>query len=122
MLTLNILIVEDSPVMAIALKQLVIKLGHVVAGVSESYEEAVHALTIADVDMVITDIMLKGEKNGVDLGAYIQTHLQIPVIYQSSITDCSVIYNAMQTCPMAYLVKPVNKLDLSTALSGVEAA
>jgi response regulator of citrate/malate metabolism len=122
MLKLNILIVEDSPIIAAALKQLVTKLGHAVAGISESYDEAVLTLTIADIDMVITDIMLKGEKSGIDLGAYIKTHLQIPVIYQSSITDCSIIYNAMQTHPVAYLVKPVNKLDLSTALLSVEAA
>jgi two-component SAPR family response regulator len=122
MLKLNILIVEDSPIMAATLKQLVTKLGHVVAGISESYDEAVLMLTVTDIDMVITDIMLKGEKNGIDLGEYIRTHLQIPVIYQSSITDCSIVYNAMQTLPVAYLVKPVNKLDLTTALLSVEAA
>src|SRR4051812_25354257 len=114
---LNILIVEDSPVMAAALKQLVINLGHVVVDISESYEDAVLALTIRDIDMVITDIMLKGEKNGVDLGVYIKTYLDIPVIYQSSITDCSIVHNAMQTQPVAYLVKPVNRIDLSTALN-----
>lgn len=122
MLKLNILIVEDSPILAMALRQLVVKLGHTVAGTSESYEEAIRKLSTAPVDMVITDIMLRGKKNGVDLGAYIKKHLHIPVIYQSSITDDALINNAMLTNPVAYLVKPVRKIQLSTALQNVEMA
>lgn len=122
MLKLNIFIVEDSPLIAASLKQIVVKLGHRVVGISESYEDAVLNLNNKDVDMVITDIMLSGKKNGIDLGAYIKKHLNIPVIYQSSITESSIIINAMRTKPVAYLVKPVGRVELSTALLGVEAA
>jgi DNA-binding NarL/FixJ family response regulator len=122
MLKLNIFIVEDSPLIAASLKQIVVKLGHRVVGISESYEDAVLNLNNKDVDMVITDIMLSGKKNGIDLGAYIKKHLNIPVIYQSSITESSTIINAMRTKPVAYLVKPVSRVELSTALLGVEAA
>lgn len=122
MLKLNIFIVEDSPIIAAALKQMVVKLGHKVAGVSDSYEDAVIQLERSGIDMVITDIMLSGKKNGIDLGAYIKEFLNIPFIYQSSITDTVVVCDAMRTHPLAYLVKPVGKVELSTALLGVEVA
>ncbi len=122
MLKLNILIVEDSPLIAAALRQLVITLGHTVAGIAESYEEAMRKLAYNPVDMVITDIRLKGNKSGVDLGAYIKKHLQIPLVYQSSTTDQSVINKALMTNPIAYLVKPVNKADLCNALASFEMA
>ncbi len=122
MLKLNIYIVEDCPLIAASLKQLVVKLGHRVAGVSESYEDAVIQLKGHPVDMVITDIMLSGKKNGIDLGVYIKKYLNIPVIYQSSITDTAIVFDAMRTEPVAYLVKPVRRGELSTALLGVEAA
>jgi DNA-binding NarL/FixJ family response regulator len=122
MLKLNIFIVEDSPIIAAGLKHLVVRLGHTVVGVAESYEDAVVQLESANIDMVITDIMLSGEKNGIDLGAYIKKHLNIPVIYQSSITDTTIVCDAMRTEPIAYLVKPVGRVELSTALLSVEAA
>jgi response regulator of citrate/malate metabolism len=122
MLKLNIYIVEDSPIIAAALKQLIGKLGHTVAGISESYEDAIIQLDRSDIDMVITDIMLSGKKSGIDLGAYIKQHLNIPVIYQSSITDTVIVCDAMRTEPIAYLVKPVGHVELSTALLSVEAA
>jgi DNA-binding NarL/FixJ family response regulator len=122
MLKLNIYIVEDSPIIAAALKQLVVKLGHTVVGVSESYEDAVIQLSNNNIDMVITDIMLSGKKSGIDLGAYIKEHLNIPVIYQSSITDTVIVCDAMRTEPLAYFVKPVGRLELSTALMSVLAA
>lgn len=122
MLRLNVYIVEDSPVIAASLKQMVIKLGHTVAGISESYEDAILQLKSHNIDIVITDIMLSGKKNGIDLGAYIKKHLNIPVIYQSSITDTTLIYSAMRTKPVAYLVKPVGKVALSTAILNAKAA
>jgi response regulator of citrate/malate metabolism len=122
MLKLNVFIVEDSPIIAAALKHLVVRLGHTVVGISESYEDAVVQLELSNIDMVITDIMLSGKKNGIDLGAYIKKHFNIPVIYQSSITDTTIVCDAMRTEPIAYLVKPVSRVELSTALLSVEAA
>ncbi len=119
---LKIYIVEDSPIIAASLKQLVTVMGHSVAGMSESYEEAILELAHTDIDMVITDIMLSGKKNGIDLGVYIKEHLNIPVIYQSSITDQNLVYEAMNTQPLAYLIKPVGKMELTNALLSVEAA
>lgn len=119
---LKIYIVEDCSIIAASLKQMVTRMGHSVAGISASYEDAVSMLTHINVDMVITDIMLSGKKNGIDLGIYVKENLNIPVIYQSSITDSYLMQQAMLTQPLAYLVKPVNKQQLSNALLSLAAA
>lgn len=119
---LKIYIVEDSPVIAASLKQMVTIMGHSVAGISSSYEDAVAKLVHIDIDMVITDIMLSGQKNGIDLGAYVKENLKVPVIYQSSITDSCLMIQAMSTRPLAYLIKPVSRIQLSNALLSLVAA
>lgn len=119
---LNVFIVEDSPIIAASLRQLLMRMGHSVAGISSSYEDAVSKLMHINIDMVITDIMLSGKKNGIDLAVYIKENLNKPVIYQSSITDAYLRDQAMLTRPLAYLVKPVNSTQLSNALLSVKAA
>jgi CheY-like chemotaxis protein len=119
---LKIYIVEDSPIIAASLIQLVNKIGHDVVGLATSYEEAVIRLSQIEVDMVLSDIMLDGEKNGIDLGVYIKKYLHIPVIYQSSITDAHLKDQALLTDPVAYLTKPIGRADLINALLNVEHA
>lgn len=118
---MNIFIVEDSPLLAAALKQLVLKLGHSIAGMAASYDDAVNKID-TNVDMVISDIMLMGQKNGIELGAYIKSRFNIPIVYQSSITDSETIYNAMLNNPLAYLVKPVDQTQLLSVLEDAELA
>lgn len=119
---LKIYIVEDSPIIAASLIQMVTTMGHDVAGLASSYDEAVAKLNKIDVDMVITDIMLNGQKTGVELGAYIKQYLNIPFIYQSSIADECLKQQALLTEPLAYVNKPMGRVDLANALLSVEAA
>lgn len=122
MIKLNILIVEDSPFIAATLIKIVNKLGHAVGGISDTYEGAIKQLNMGGIDMVISDIMLNSKKSGIDIGAYLQEHLKIPIIYQSSINDEAMINSAMSTGPVAYLTKPVSRADLSNALLILEIA
>jgi len=116
---LNIYIVEDNLLIAAVLKRMVTNLGHCVCGSSTSYERAVNDLQQMRIDLVITDIMLGGKKNGIDLGRFIKTQLHIPFIFQSSITSADMIQDALDTSPQAYLRKPVSKATLSAAISTV---
>lgn len=84
---LNVYIVEDNILMAVALTHMLISLGHSVCGSATTYKKAVYDLQRMDIDLVITDIMLTGKKNGVDLGRYIAKYLNIPLIYHSSVSD-----------------------------------
>ena len=119
---LRVYIVEDCPIMAAALKKMVTLIGHSVVGVAASYEDAVSDLLRIDVDMVITDIMLIGQKTGIDVAVYVNENLHIPIVYQSSITDSQVIMQALSTEPLAFLSKPVSRTELINALLSVEPA
>jgi two-component SAPR family response regulator len=114
---LNIYIVEDDMLMAASLKHMLLNLGHSVCGSSTNYNQAVAELEKMNVDLVITDIMLTGHKTGIDLGKYIKDNLNIPLIYQSSVTSNEIIGDALANYPEAYLYKPVSKASLSDAIS-----
>ena len=115
--SLDIYLVEDNPLLALGLKQIIKSLGHRVCGFSASYEQAIFDLKTLKPDLVITDIMLEGHGTGIDLGAYLNKYLNIPFMYQSSISGNRLICEAYATQPEAYLVKPVGRYDLGAAIS-----
>jgi len=117
MSSLDIYLVEDNPLLALGLKQIIKSLGHHVCGFASSYEQAIFDLKTLKPDLVITDIMLEGLGTGVDLGHYLNKYLNIPFIYQSSVSISHVICEAYATQPEAYLVKPVGRYDLGVAIS-----
>ncbi len=118
---LNVYIVEDEPVLATLLKYTLRSLGHEVCGVAESFTDAVRGLRDVNPDLIITDIMLKGQENGIDLAKYINANkLNIPFIFQSSIFDDMMIKDAMSTQPLSYIRKPVSKQSINDAIAGMQ--
>ena len=117
--TLCIYIVEDNALMATTLKHILKNMGHEICGMAKSYDDAVKDLQQITVDLVITDIMIEGEENGIDLARYINTHLQIPFIIQSSVTAPDILSQAYSTCPKAFLLKPVSRSAIVKALEMV---
>ncbi|QKJ32323.1 response regulator [Mucilaginibacter mali] len=118
---LNIYIVEDEPLISRILKQTVMRLGHSVCGSATSYHDAIDGLRQADADLIITDIMLEGDKTGVDLAHYINAHLKIPFIFQSSVIDEVIIDAALKTGPLMFVPKPLDRYALSDAISATYA-
>ncbi|GGH23730.1 response regulator [Mucilaginibacter phyllosphaerae] len=118
---LYIYIVEDNPLIALALREIISNMGHTVCGTASNYTKAVTDLGTMSVDLVITDIMLQGKENGIDLAQYINHHLHIPFIFQSSVTSADILTQANQTCPNAFLPKPVNKLAMIEAIAKIAA-
>lgn len=117
MTKLTIYIVEDEPMLAKLLKYMLQSMGHHVCGIAESYADAIRDLHVTKPDLVITDIMLKGKENGIDIARYIKANLNIPFIFLSSIIDEGVIQEALSTGPVSYLKKPVTKESLNNAIT-----
>jgi DNA-binding NarL/FixJ family response regulator len=114
---LDIYLVEDNPLLALGLKQMIKSMGHRVCGFASSYEQAITDLNSVKPDLVITDIMLDGNGTGIDLARYINKYLNIPFIYQSSVSVKQQVCEAHATQPEAYLVKPVGPYDLGAAIA-----
>ena len=112
----NILIVEDEVVIASDIQEMLEEIGHKVVGIAITAREALNVLQTKKVDLVLLDIFIKGEKDGIDLAEELQKNYPIPFIYLTSHSDPLTVEKAVQTNPTGYIVKPFEKADIYTAV------
>ena len=108
----RILIVEDNPGVADYIHTVLTDSGYDVSGIVASGEEAVDKVKELLPDMVLMDIDLAGELNGIEAAAQIDAQFDIPVIYLTGYSDDLLLQQAKITKPYGYLVKPVNLREL----------
>jgi DNA-binding LytR/AlgR family response regulator len=115
---LKIAIVEDEFITRRHLKKTLGELGYVVVAEAMSVQQAVEAVGQQEtIDLAILDIHLEGEeKDGIWLGAYLQQHRGMPIIYLTAYETPAMIRQALATKPSAYLTKPFNTTDLMAAI------
>lgn len=113
---ISILIVEDESIVASDIKRRLVALGYNIAGICGKGEEAVKTALSLSPDIILMDIHLKGEMDGVCAAQEIQSKKDIPVIYLTASTDDATIERAKTTEPYGYLVKPFEVKDLRTCL------
>ncbi len=97
-------------------ERLIQKLGHTVVGKTGSAEEAVKKVEELDPDIIIMDIVLKGEMDGIDAMQEIRKTSEVPVIYLSGNSDRFNYERARKTDFTDYLVKPITSNDLKAPL------
>ncbi len=112
----NILIVEDDFVIAKVLAESLQELGYQVAGIVSTGEEAVERAAQVHPDLVLMDIRLKGEMDGVEAGEQISADLHIPIVYLTAYSDERTVERAKITEPYGYLIKPFTDTELKTTL------
>lgn len=108
---LNIYIVEDDPIIAITLESILQKNGYIVCGHADNVDEALTEIKSNKPDLVLVDIQLDGEKDGVDLAENLDM-LNKPYLYLTSQTDPHTIKRVKQTRPLGYIVKPFTENGL----------
>jgi len=119
----KIIIVEDEPIIAADLKNQLVKLGFVVLDVLDTGEEAIERIKNITPDVILMDIQLEGDLDGIDTAHEIKKIKDIPIIYVTSNTDNRTFARAKFTQPAAYLSKPfrtadiVHSIDLATSES-----
>lgn len=102
----SILIVEDEPLVAEYLKVQLINCGYNVLAIACSGERAVEMAQEYLPDLVLMDIVLQGQMDGIEAALAIHEHLGTPVIYLTSCADDAFFHRAQVTKPYAYLLKP----------------
>ena len=112
----NILIVEDSFIVAYHLQITLEGEGYTVIGKCDTAEGALNFIQSTIPDLVLMDIMLDGEMDGVELASLLNKKFDIPVIYITALTDQATISRAKTTEPYGYLTKPFEDLELFTAI------
>ncbi|MCZ2249049.1 MAG: response regulator [Bacteroidia bacterium] len=112
----NILIVEDESIVAKDIHHSLKKLGYNVIDIVSTGESAIISATEKKPDLVLMDIMLKGEMNGIEAAQVIKEKLSIPVIFLTAYADESTFNKAKITEPYAYIIKPFKEVDLHTSI------
>lgn len=101
----KILVVEDERITAEDIKDGLISLGYKVPGVVYSGEDAVIKAGELRPDLVLMDIRLEGEMDGIEAAEEIKKHYDIPVIYLTAYSDESTLERAKKTEPSGYVLK-----------------
>lgn len=112
----RILIVEDESVIAMNTKLALISMGYEVLPIAISGETALNLIDKLQPDLVLMDIKLRGDMEGMETAGIIWERFRIPVLYVSAHTDEQTMENAARTTSFGYLQKPFNDEDLSAAI------
>ncbi len=102
----QILIVDDERIVAEDIKISLQRLGYSVPGTAISGEEAVKKAEDMQPDLVLMDIVLAGEMDGIEASALIRSRLEIPVVYLTACSDQKTLKKAKITDPFEYIIKP----------------
>lgn len=114
--TATILVVEDENIVAKDIQSRLRNLGYVVPALASCGKDAVKKAAEIKPDLVLMDIRLKGDMDGIEAAKQIYTTLQIPVVYLTAYADDDTLERAKVTEPFSYIIKPFDKRELHTAI------
>lgn len=112
----RILVVEDESIVAKDIQNRLKKFGYAVPAVASSGEEAINQATETCPDLILMDVRLRGEIDGVEAARQIRIHLNIPVIYLTAYADENTLERAKETEASGYLIKPFKERELYTSI------
>lgn len=113
----GILIVEDERVAAWNIQSALEKFGYTVVANVSSGDKAVGLAGTLKPDLVLMDIRLPGEIDGIEAAARIRNQYKIPIVYLTAYTDEQTIERAIATDPYGYLTKPFKRAELHTTIT-----
>lgn len=116
----NILIVEDEIILAMLNKQIVENAGYTVVGSVTKGEDAIEFVKENECDLILMDIFLEGDTDGISAVETIRKFSAVPVIYVTGNSDPLAKKRAKKTNYSSFLVKPVMPHDLINAIEQVE--
>lgn len=112
----KILIVEDESIVALDIKHRAEVLGYQVTAIIPSGEEALESVAEKRPDLVLMDIVLKGEMDGIEAAQKIRDTYDIPVVYLTAYSDERTLKRAKITQPFGYIIKPFEDRELHSAV------
>ena len=112
----TISIVEDDFLISRYIETALCDMGYLIPAICNSYESFIESLSENTPDLVLIDIRIQGDKNGIDIAQYLHDHVEVPFIFISSLHDKKTIDAAKKTLPAAYLIKPFAEDDLYAAI------
>lgn len=115
----KILIVEDEFIIAMLIEKQITRLGYEVVAKVTSGDKALDAVKSNNVDLILMDIKIIGDMDGIETMHAIRKFLSVPVIYITGNSDPVTKQKAFETGPAGYIIKPIEMDTLRVALNQV---
>ena len=112
----NVVIIEDESIVAMEIEGFVQSLGYKVVATFSNAAACLALLKKEAVELILMDVYIEGDMDGIACAAAIQSWQKIPIIYISAFSDDETLERAIKTKPSAYLVKPFNREELRIAM------
>ncbi len=112
----RILIVEDESIISMDIRKMLRQVGFKKTMEASSADEALKIINKTPPDMVLMDIILEGDKDGISLADILRKEYNIPVIYITAHSDRQTVAKAVETDPVGFITKPVKLNDLYSTL------
>jgi PAS domain S-box-containing protein/putative nucleotidyltransferase with HDIG domain len=112
----KVLVVEDESVVSKDIQESLKGLGYTVCGTASAGEEAIKKAESLQPDLVLMDIVLRGDIDGVEAAETIRSRFHIPVIYLTAYSDEHTLNRAKVTEPSGYILKPFDERELHTTI------
>jgi|GEM_PF-1656473 diguanylate cyclase (GGDEF)-like protein/PAS domain S-box-containing protein len=112
----NLLVVEDEIIIAMDLRNRLLALGYTVCATVPAGEDAIDIAEAQRPNLILMDIVLKGELDGIQAAAKIRERLNIPVVYLTAYSDAHTLERAKVTEPNGYILKPFDDRELHSAI------
>jgi DNA-binding NarL/FixJ family response regulator len=115
--SLTILVLEDEMIVAENIAAILKNIGGFSVLITDNLEESIQIVSKQNISLIISDINLKDNLNGIEIVKCLQQKYWIPVIYLTAYSDEDYIDSALQTEPISYLIKPFTTRQLEVAVN-----
>ena len=112
----SILVVEDESIVALDIAQYLESMGYRVAATAASGEEAIERARELHPSLILMDMVLQGEMDGVQTAKSIGRSLHIPIVFLTAYNDADTVRRVAEVAPYGYLTKPFQARDLHAAI------
>ena len=112
----NIVVVEDEGIVSIDIRNMLTRMGYSISGVAFSGSEAVTIAESSPCDLILMDIGLKGELDGIEAARKISRKFSIPIIFLTGFADKDTLERAQEINPSGYILKPIQEEELRNAI------
>lgn len=114
---LEILLIEDEFIIAKDIKVLLTKNNFASVDYARNYKEALALFVKKNYGLIISDINLNDEKDGIEIITEFSKLKKVPVVYLTAYSDFDIVSRAEKTMPFAYILKPYNNNQLKTTIN-----
>lgn len=110
------MIVEDQVSVAMEIEEMLTENGYQVLGVVDSGEKALSMATQNHPDLVLMDIKLSGNLDGIDTAIQLRAKRHIPSLFLTGHAKEELVNRAIKADPLGYIIKPLNPVQILTAV------